>query len=121
MFGRFFKREENDNSDTDRILLTTEDQLDTLLEASNDKPVLLFKHSSSCGISAMVLKRFESKLKEENDTYHYYFLDLLRYRNISNLIAKKFDIMHQSPQLILIKNGKVVDYSSHYGIMEMKI
>jgi bacillithiol system protein YtxJ len=119
MFGRFFKREENDNSDTDRILLTSEDQLEELLKASKTRSVLLFKHSTSCGISAMVHKRFENKLQDKKDLYDYYFLDLLRYRDISDLIAKKFNIMHQSPQLILIKKGKVVDHSSHYGIMDM--
>jgi len=119
MFEKLFKRTDINNSIINKILLSNEDQLEELLDASKQKPVLLFKHSNSCGISAMVLKRFENKLQDKNDQYDYYFLDLLRYRNISNLIAKKFQIMHQSPQLILIKNGKVVDHSSHYGIMEM--
>jgi len=45
----------------------------------------------------------------------------LRYRNISNLIVGKFNIPHQSPQLILIKNGKVVNHASHYGILQIKL
>jgi len=119
MFEKLFKRTDINNSAINKILITKEDQLEELLNVSKQKPVLLFKHSSSCGISAMVLKHFENNLLDKNDDYNYYFLDLLKYRNISNLIAKKFQIMHQSPQLILIKNGKVVDHSSHYGIMEM--
>ncbi len=55
------------------------------------------------------------------DAYHFYFLDLLKYRSISNLIARKFDIPHQSPQLILIKDGEVVDHSSHYGVLQMDL
>ncbi len=121
MFQNIFGRKDKENLEVSKIFLTEEDHLDVLLDASNHKPVLLFKHSSSCGISAMVLKRFESKLKDRNDVYHYYFLDLLRYRNISNLITKKLNVLHQSPQLILIKNGKVVDHSSHYGIMDIEI
>ena len=119
MFERLYRKKENNGSDIDRILLKNEGQLDELIIASKTKPVLLFKHSTSCGISAMVHKRFENELKDKNDLYYYYFLDLLRYRDISNLIAEKFNIIHQSPQLILIKNGKVVDHSSHYGIMDM--
>jgi len=121
MFERSYKRKGNNGSDIDKILLTNEDQLEELIIASKTKPVLLFKHSSSCGISAMVYKRFENGLQDKHDLYYYYFLDLLRYRNISDLIAEKFQIMHQSPQLILIKNGIVEDHSSHYGIVQMNL
>lgn len=121
MFQNIFNRKEDNNTWTGRILLTKEDQLDELLKVSQLKPVLLFKHSTSCGISAMVIKRFENKLKNNKDKYHYYFLDLIRYRNISNLIERNFGVMHQSPQLILIEDGKVVDHASHYGIMEMEL
>jgi len=121
MFQNIFNRKEDNNSGIDRILLINEDQLDELLKVSQLKPVLLFKHSTSCGISAMVIKRFENKLENNKDKYHYYFLDLIRYRNISNNIAIKFNILHQSPQLILIENGKVVDHASHYGIIDMKL
>ncbi len=121
MFQNIFNRKEDNNLGIDRILLTDEDQLDELLKGSQLKPVLLFKHSTSCGISAMVLKRLENKLSEKNEDYYFYFLDLIRYRNISNLIVRKFDISHQSPQLILIENGKVVGSASHYGILDMKL
>ena len=121
MFQNIFNRKEDNNSGISRILLTNNDQLDELLKVSQFKPVLLFKHSTSCGISAMVIKRFENKLENNKDKYHYYFLDILRYRNISNNIAIKFNIPHQSPQLILIENGKVVGNASHYGIMDMKL
>ena len=121
MFQNIFNRNEDENSEVDRILLTEEGQLKELLDASVQKPVLLFKHSTSCGISAMVLKRLENKLNKKNEDYYFYFLDLIRYRSISNLIADEFNIPHQSPQLIILKNGKVVDYSSHYGIIEIEL
>ncbi len=121
MFQKYFKRTENDYFVIGRILLTDENQLEEILIASKIKPVLLFKHSTSCGISAMVLRKFENKLSDEMDAYHFYFLDLLKYRSISNLIASKFDIPHQSPQLILIKEGEVVHYSSHYGVLQMDL
>ncbi|MCD6544389.1 MAG: bacillithiol system redox-active protein YtxJ, partial [Flavobacteriaceae bacterium] len=112
MFQNIFNRKEDNTSGIDRILLTSDDQLDELLKASHFKPVLLFKHSTSCSISAMVIKWFENKLESKKGEYHYFFLDLIRYRNISNLIVRKFDISHQSPQLILIENGKVVGSAS---------
>lgn len=121
MFGNVFSKKKSEDLNMERILLIDENQIDDLLQASNQKPVLLFKHSTSCGISAMVLKRFENDLQKKNNTYHYYYLDLLRYRNISGIIAEKFNIVHQSPQLLLIQNGIVKDHSSHYGIMQMEL
>ena len=121
LFQNIFNRKEDNNSGISRILLTDKDQLDELLKASHFKPVLLFKHSTSCSISAMVIKWFENKLESKKGEYHYFFLDLIRYRNISNNIAIKFNIPHQSPQLILIENGKVVNHASHYGILQIKL
>lgn len=66
----------------------------------------------------MVLKRFENKIS--NREMDYYLLDILNYRHISNLIADKFQIQHQSPQLLVIEEGKVLAHDSHYGILEVK-
>ena len=95
--------------------ITSENQLDDLVEKSTEKAVLIFKHSTRCSISAMVKSRLEHAWDDSADIEPYY-LDLIRYRNISNEIASKFNIHHESPQAILLKDGKVAHHSSHMGI-----
>jgi len=95
--------------------IISEEQLDTIQEASYHKPQLIFKHSTTCSISKMALSRFERA--EAPDSIDFHYLDLLNYRAISNAIAEKFQVHHESPQVILIKNGECTYDESHYGIM----
>lgn len=90
-------------------------QLQEIEAISNEKPVVIFKHSTRCSISRMALKQFEREF-DLNDTVDAYFLDLIEHRDISNEIAQKFNVYHESPQLILIKNGKAVYDVSHSDI-----
>ena len=90
-------------------------QLDEIAALSNQKPAVIFKHSTRCSISRFALKQFEKEY-ESNDNVDTYFLDLLEHRDISNEIARRFQVMHQSPQLLLIKNGKSVYNVSHSDI-----
>lgn len=92
------------------------EQLDEIMNASNKKPVLIFKHSTRCGISRMALKNFERSFDIENEQLAIYLLDLIQFRTISNEIASKFKVQHQSPQAIVVYQEKVVYYDSHYGI-----
>ena len=87
-------------------MLTDLAQLDEMVAESTEKPVVVFKHSTRCGVSRMVLKQFENEF-DLHDEITPYFLDLLAHRTISNEIAKRFDVFHQSPQLIVIKDGKI--------------
>jgi bacillithiol system protein YtxJ len=103
------------------IPLTAENQLEELKNISKTHPVLIFKHSTSCGISKMVIKRFEKLFSEEHQSLKGYYLDLLRYRTISNEIADKFGIVHESPQLLVIKNEVCVFNASHYSILEINL
>jgi len=119
MFNNFFKKNKETDSNLERIALTTEAQLEEILELSKHKTVLIFKHSTRCGISSMVLKRFENALKENENDFKYYHLDLLKNRDLSSFIAQKFEVTHQSPQLIVIKNKVVDTHNSHYGIMDV--
>ena len=86
-----------------------------LVAFSNEKPVVIFKHSTRCSISRMALKQFENEFDLE-DRVDAYFLDLLEHRDISNEIANRFKVQHQSPQLLLIKDGKSVYDVSHSDI-----
>lgn len=107
--------EENASSKIDWLSLTNSNQLDEIVHLSNEKPVLIFKHSTRCSISRMALKQFESEF-DLSDKITPYFLDLLEYRSISNEIAERFGVMHQSPQLIVIQNGKAIYNVSHSDI-----
>ncbi|HET8858558.1 bacillithiol system redox-active protein YtxJ [Marivirga sp.] len=93
------------------------DTLDKISTESKEQSVIIFKHSTSCSISAMALNRLERSWNEgEMSEVKPYYLDLISYRNISNAIAEKFGVTHQSPQVLLIKNGECVYDDSHMGI-----
>ena len=97
--------------------LTKITQLDFLVEESKTKTVLIFKHSTRCGISKMVFRNFERTFDAEN--YSLYYLDLLAYRDVSDEVGFRFQVMHQSPQIILLKNTETVLNASHYAINEI--
>lgn len=93
------------------------EQLSQIKEESQEKPVLIFKHSSRCSISSIAWDRLKRNWKyEDSERVSPYFLDLISYREISNTIAKEFEVYHESPQIILIKEGKAVYDTSHMGI-----
>ncbi len=96
--------------------LTEQKQLDEIEAECEKKTIAIFKHSTRCGISRMVLSNFEKSFDLEKDgNYKLYFLDLLANRDISNEVAVRFDVRHESPQLIILKNRKVVHHSSHHS------
>lgn len=94
--------------------LTTEQQLDELIQTSNEKPIVIFKHSTRCSISTTALNRLERAWDSEQTSAFY--LDLIAYRPISGMIAEKFDIEHQSPQVLVIDNGKCTYTATHWDI-----
>lgn len=96
------------------IPLTSESQLEQISEQSKNKPQVIFKHSTTCSISGMALGRMERS--EAPEGIDFYLLDLKQYRNISHQIADKFQVHHESPQVLLIKQGECVYDESHYGI-----
>ena len=110
----------NNNSQLPWIQFTSESQVEEIIENSKFKTQLIFKHSTRCGISRMTLNQFQSIFLDSGLKADLYYLDLLSYRKLSNLIAEKFDIRHQSPQVIIIKNGVVVAHDSHGGITSLK-
>ena len=103
------------------ISVNDQSQVDAILAASFDKPQLLFKHSTRCGISAHALQRIEQGENILTSTIDCYYLDLLAYRSISNLIAEKWGVPHLSPQVILLSEGKVIYTASHSAIEPQKI
>lgn len=107
--------EENQPSKIGWRQLTDLGQLNEIVDLSNEKAVLIFKHSTRCSISRFALKQFENEFDLEEKITPY-FLDLLNHRDVSNEIANRFEVEHQSPQLLLIKNGKAIFATSHSDI-----
>ena len=98
----------------DWISLTSSAQLADIIEKSKRQPQLIFKHSTRCSISSMAKNRLERTIPPEN--IDFYYLDLISYRELSTKIAEDFDVFHESPQVILIKNGECSYDESHSGI-----
>ena len=118
LFTSIFGDSENKNTNTSKINwipLTDLGQLNEIMELSHQQPVAIFKHSTRCSISRMALKQFENEFDLEGSVTPY-FLDLLNHRDISNEIATRFEVYHQSPQLLLIKEGKSIYDASHSDI-----
>jgi bacillithiol system protein YtxJ len=95
--------------------LTSESQLDAIKEESSQQPVLIFKHSTRCSISAMALSRMERNWSDAAGIKPYY-LDLIADRPVSNRVAEVFGVSHESPQVLLIQNGACTYDASHMGI-----
>lgn len=89
-------------------------QIDKIKELSKTRPQVIFKHSTRCSISGMVKSRLE-RISPPGQT-DFYFLDLIRYRPLSNAIAAEFSVHHESPQILLIRNMECVYEESHNGI-----
>ena len=94
--------------------LTEDVQLTEILQLSAQKPQVIFKHSTRCSISLMAKSRLDRNPPPEGADF--YYLDLLEYRNLSNRIAELYNIEHQSPQILIIINGKCVYNESHNAI-----
>lgn len=121
----FFKNifKENANTSKEEIKETAKfytldkmEQFDEIDEISQTKPVVLFKHSTRCSISRMALKQFDAEFNYPEEKIDWYLLDLLNHRDLSNEIASRYNVMHQSPQIIVIRNGKAVFNASHDSI-----
>ena len=117
LFGKLFGSGEKEGKEEKEALpwqqITRQDQLDVIAKRSKTKTQVIFKHSTRCGISRMVIRNFESSFDLSADQIDLYYLDLLNFRDISAEIAAKFQVFHESPQMIVIRNGVAVHHSSH--------
>jgi bacillithiol system protein YtxJ len=122
LFNKIFQK--SSESRDEKVLpwqpLTRMDQLTEIEERSKTKTQFIFKHSTRCGISRMVLNQFIANY-DENLNADLYYLDLLGYREVSNEVGYRFQVMHQSPQLLVITNGIVVAHASHGAINEVNL
>lgn len=95
--------------------LNSVEMIDDLINESHDKPILILKHSTRCSISSMAKNRIELYWDNE-DGIEPIYLDLLSYRDISNTLAEIFNVKHESPQVLLIKNGACIYHASHTDV-----
>ena len=98
------------------IILNSIQGVDQAIKASFERPIVIFKHSTTCPISSMAKSRVDRAFKGEELPFDYYHLDLLRHRNVSSHIAQVLGVRHESPQAIVISNGEAIHHSSHLDI-----
>ena len=96
--------------------IQTEAEFQEAIAESKERTVIIFKHSTRCSVSFMAKKSLEMQWDIEDDKASIYYLDLIAFRPISNLIAQELGVDHQSPQAIVLKNEVVVDARSHSDI-----
>ncbi len=123
MFKNIFGSKKEKKEEVNNVTwfpLTSAAQIEEIVAESKTKAVGVFKHSTRCSISTTVAKRFEKSYPKDADI-KMYFIDLLNYREVSQEIGFKFQVVHQSPQFLLIKDGKAVKHASHYDILELNL
>jgi bacillithiol system protein YtxJ len=106
----------------DWIRIQSPDQIDAAIEDSHDQIVLIYKHSPICGLSSHAHQKLENGKAEIIDMkLKTYFVDVVSQRQLSRSIAERFNIVHQSPQVLLIKDGECIYDTSHFNISIEKI
>ncbi|WP_136481273.1 bacillithiol system redox-active protein YtxJ [Cognatitamlana onchidii] len=103
------------------IELSSLEQLDVIKEKSKSKTQVIFKHSTRCGISRMVMNQFIDAYQFKESDLDLYYLDLLSYRDVSNEVGYRFQVMHESPQIIIVRQGEAVAHASHGGINDIDL
>ena len=122
LFGNLFtNKERKEENQLPWIKLTSIEQLKEIEERSKTKPQFIFKHSTTCGISRMVFGMFSKSYPFDENRADLYYLDLHAYRPVSNEVGIVFQVLHQSPQLLVIKNGETVFHTSHGAITEVNL
>lgn len=125
IFKNIFKSTPNNTDNFESkinwISLTELNQLEEIKELSKTETVAIFKHSTRCGISRMVIKMFEKQFDENLTDFKVFYLDLLNHRDISDEIGYTFQVLHQSPQILVIKNKKAIAHASHYDITTLDL
>ena len=123
LFDKLFNSasETLDKKELHWIPLNSINQLDDIKDKSSTKTQIIFKHSTRCGTSRMVMNQFTKDYCFNEDDFDLYYLDILNYRDISNETAKAFEVWHESPQLMIIKNGVVVAHASHSAISHLDL
>ncbi|MEX0610230.1 MAG: bacillithiol system redox-active protein YtxJ [Balneolaceae bacterium] len=102
-------------------VISTEEEVDEILLASNYKPQVIFKHSTRCATSFFARTSLETFPESEKQNADFYLVDVISNRPVSLYLADKFGVRHESPQLIIIKNGEILWHGSHHEVQVEKL
>ena len=117
LFDIFKTKETEPEQTLNWFTIKSKDQLQELDRLSKDKLMVIFKHSTSCPFSKMAFNRFQKEADFDEEKADLFYVNVLDQRDISDAIAEHYGVLHQSPQLIIIKNGDVVHHASHSAIV----
>jgi bacillithiol system protein YtxJ len=92
------------------------EELDRLIAASDDRLLLLFKHSYTCGVSAEALDALVAHLNDQPADVDYAMVTVQTHREVSNAVSRKLGVRHETPQALLIRDGRVVWSASHFRV-----
>jgi len=95
--------------------------LDAALTQSMTTPVLLFKHSETCGISAMAFDEMQAHLQDRPFSVRYGLISVQTGRHVSDEVVRRLGVRHESPQVILVRDGKAVWHASHHHVTAEEI
>lgn len=95
--------------------------VDEVLQKSKERPQLLYKHSNRCGTCMFAKSEIEKRSEDIEERADMHFIDVINSREVSNYLAEKLNLRHESPQAILLANGKVIWHNSHSAIKSTKI
>jgi len=84
--------------------------------SEKERPVVLFKHSTQCPISAAADEEYRAFVESHPEDALFTHLDLLAHRNVSNAIAEKLGVRHESPQALIVQDGRVRGVLNHHAI-----
>jgi len=93
--------------------IENEESLRSLVDSSGEKPLFILKHSYRCALSTMAKNRIE---KNEDPRFQYHLIDVVKDREVSNVLAELFSVRHESPQAFLVKDSKLIEVKSHLAI-----
>ena len=98
------------------------DNMTEIIDKSKINTLIIFKHSSRCGMSSSILRKFEKKTSTAlTDKKLFYFVNVIKHRDVSKEIEKRFSVRHESPQVLIVKNNEVIKHDSHYSILDIEL
>ena len=100
----------------DLATLQRVEEFDALLADSAHRPLLLFKHSFTCGVSAEALDELVSHLDDRGHDIRYAIVTVQTHRDVSNAVTARLGVRHETPQALLIQDGRVVWSASHFRV-----
>lgn len=107
---------QGEDSGPEWIPLNEPEQIEQVLERSKNKPQIIYKHSTRCAVSSIALFSLQGLSADTKEQADFNFLNVIDQRELSKFVSEKLQIRHESPQLLLIRDGEVEWHGSHYEV-----